>query len=980
MGRKSILLLAALFLSLSMFGQMAVTPLELVQEQKALGKSFEKISLTDQLPNVEVDELRQKEADYAVLSLNYGSIDEILASEPDQFLLSVPYIDNTILEIELVKVNLFADEFSVVAASKNEAVDVDLGLHYRGIIKNDKSSIAAVSIFKGELMGLLSSSNFGNLVLGKLDGPEYTEGEHVIYNDHKILHDFDLDCGTEDDGAGYTHEELIFNPSRDPGDCVQFYYEVDNDIYNDKGGMTGTTNYITGLTNQVATLYSNESINTVISQLFIWDTSSPYTGGSSSQMLSQFQSNTNNWPGTLAQLLSYQSSGGVAAGFSGICASNEHESMSFSSIQSSYNVVPTYSWSVMVVTHEFGHTFGSRHTHACVWNGNNTAIDGCSGSTEGSCSLPGNPSQGGTIMSYCHLQSVGINFNEGFGPQPGNVIRNSVANGTCMSPCGPPSCTDGIQNGDETGVDCGGPDCPACPSCDDGILNGDEIGIDCGGPDCAPCPCSNNLTLTITLDNYPEETSWDVRDASNNVWASGSYSTANPDGSTVTESICVPDGCYDFTIYDSYGDGICCSYGNGSYTLTNDADGTTLASGGSFGSSETTNFCVTAGTGPTCSDGIQNGNETGVDCGGPDCPACPSCDTPGGLSATPATTEATLTWNPVSGATNYNIRARAVGTTTWTDGPNLNSPVSYTGLTACTDYEFQVQTNCSNGLTSAWSASSTFTTTGCTGCTYSTINSNDFEGGWGIWNDGGSDCRRSANDASYANGTYCVRLRDNTSTSVMTTDNLSLASYSELTVDFSYYPRSMDNSNEDFWLQVSTDGGSTYTTVEEWNRGDEFENNQRYDDSVVIPGPFTGNTRLRFRCDASGNSDWVYIDDVVISGCSSGGALVPNTDDIDHSNMVEANIIEAKEPITAVNLFPNPTNGLLTVKFATTEAMTVQMAISDLSGQMIQTRQFNADLGLQEVNVDASRLNSGIYFMHIISAEGKVSKKFVVIE
>jgi len=51
-----------------------------------------------------------------------------------------------------------------------------------------------------------------------------------------------------------------------------------------------------------------------------------------------------------------------------------------------------------------------------------------------------------------------------------------------------PTCTDGVQNGDETGVDCGGPDCPACPpSCDDGILNNGEIEIDCGGPNCDPC-------------------------------------------------------------------------------------------------------------------------------------------------------------------------------------------------------------------------------------------------------------------------------------------------------------------------------------------------------------------------------------------------------------------------------------------------------------------------------------------------------------
>ena len=47
------------------------------------------------------------------------------------------------------------------------------------------------------------------------------------------------------------------------------------------------------------------------------------------------------------------------------------------------------------------------------------------------------------------------------------------------------SCFNGIKDGDETNVDCGG-SCAPCATCDDGIKNGDEEGIDCGGSDCAP--------------------------------------------------------------------------------------------------------------------------------------------------------------------------------------------------------------------------------------------------------------------------------------------------------------------------------------------------------------------------------------------------------------------------------------------------------------------------------------------------------------
>ena len=46
------------------------------------------------------------------------------------------------------------------------------------------------------------------------------------------------------------------------------------------------------------------------------------------------------------------------------------------------------------------------------------------------------------------------------------------------------SCTDGVQNGDETAVDAGGSCAAAAPTgstCSDGLQNGDEMGIDYGG-------------------------------------------------------------------------------------------------------------------------------------------------------------------------------------------------------------------------------------------------------------------------------------------------------------------------------------------------------------------------------------------------------------------------------------------------------------------------------------------------------------------
>ena len=569
-------------------------PADLVSQKSAVKEAvkipiFSKKQSKDAVLPVEME-------NYELLDIDKQKLRE-LAYTPNDFVeISVPVYGRSDLRLDLVEVNIHSSDRYIIAKPSNEIVKVNHGKHYRGIVKGNEKSLVSISVFEDEIMGFISEPGKSNLVIGLLED----KSSHIIYEDRDLMSKFDFDCAAEESDIEYTIDELKGSESnsRALSDCVRIYFEVDYDIYTDKGSVTATTNYITGLFNQVATMYANEQINIVLSPLVIWTQPSPYNSSTSSGMLNAFLANTGAFDGDLAQLLSYKASGGIAY-VDQLCASNPDLSKSFSSIDATYQNVPVYSWSVMVVTHEFGHLFGSSHTHACAWNGNNTAIDGCY-TTEGSCPQPGIPSGGGTVMSYCHLTSAGINLNLGFGPQPGNLIRSRVTNATCTQPCdgGGPTCSDGIQNGNETGVDCGGPDCPACPQgCDD-----------------------TEATLTLVLDNYPGETTWTLKNASGaTLYSGGPYSTA---GATITETFCLVDGCYDFQINDSYGDGICCGYGQGSYDIT--VNGQSVASGGAFGSVEVTNFCI-GGGGPTCDDGVQNGNETGVDCGGPDCPACPTC-------------------------------------------------------------------------------------------------------------------------------------------------------------------------------------------------------------------------------------------------------------------------------------------------------------------------------------------------------------------
>ncbi len=149
----------------------------------------------------------------------------------------------------------------------------------------------------------------------------------------------------------------------------------------------------------------------------------------------------------------------------------------------------------------------------------------------------------------------------------------------------------------------------------------------------------------------------------------------------------------------------------------------------------------------------------------------------------------------------------------------------------------------------------------------------EFESDFGNWTDGGDDCLRYTGDTHAHQGDAAVNLQDNTSTSVVTTGDLSLSAYDdEVKVDFWYKAVGMD-SNEDFWLQISTNGGGDYTTVQSWAEGTDFQNDTFYEESVTITGySLTDQTRIRFRCDASNNGDDVYIDEIRVLAYSDDGA------------------------------------------------------------------------------------------------------------
>ena len=161
-------------------------------------------------------------------------------------------------------------------------------------------------------------------------------------------------------------------------------------------------------------------------------------------------------------------------------------------------------------THEVGHYLGLDH----IW-GDGCGVDDGIGDTPSQSDFnegcPSHPSPscnngGDMFMNYMDYADDRCMF--AFTPGQSNYMRHilstsrkqlvQASNTSCQSGNGnpdDPTCTDGIQNGNETGIDCGG-DCPPCASTDDQVdLGIQAISVEQGG-------CSGSVTPLVIIKNF----------------------------------------------------------------------------------------------------------------------------------------------------------------------------------------------------------------------------------------------------------------------------------------------------------------------------------------------------------------------------------------------------------------------------------------------------------------------------------------------
>ncbi len=319
-------------------------------------------------------------------------------------------------------------------------------------------------------------------------------------------------------------------------------------------------------------------------------------------------------------------------------------------------------------------------------------------------------------------------------------------------------------------------------------------------------------------------------------------------------------------------------------------------------------------------------------------PGSLGCQPPGGgTCATPTNTgstvtgagSATISWNPVSGASSYDYRYRATGTGTWSTGTTATTSANLTGLGAGLTYEWQVATNCTNGSSSGQSALATFSL-GSGPCTdpYEPNNSagtaapistnSDFHALIGVKND--IDWYTFSNSAAQP-----------------------------------YFSVSLTDLAGDYDLQVKR--GSTVI-------GNSTHGGTN-DEAVVYNGTVVGTYRIRVK--------------------GYGGAFDTN-DCYTLRATTSASGFRVDGPQEVVSgtwhydlqLFPNPATESVNLHFNGETDGAVQLAVIDALGRIVLQRPIRVSAGMNDLGLDLSTWEDGLYVVRLTGQAAESHQRLLI--
>jgi hypothetical protein len=185
-------------------------------------------------------------ADGILFTIDQAKLNEFLIQDPNQININIPFKSNgETISLDLIQASVFSPDFKAFTDTGQDITnEVDFGKHYRGVIAGNDNTLVSISVFESQISGFIATDE-GNFNIGKLKDSEL---EHIIYKDTDLNATYEFICSTEDDGVGYTEEQITSPNEMDPGDEVDIYIEAGQSVYNVHGGdLPDTVAFITSL-------------------------------------------------------------------------------------------------------------------------------------------------------------------------------------------------------------------------------------------------------------------------------------------------------------------------------------------------------------------------------------------------------------------------------------------------------------------------------------------------------------------------------------------------------------------------------------------------------------------------------------------------------------------------------------------------------------------------------------------------------------
>ena len=377
------------------------------------------------------------------VNVNRVLLDQIISETPNFFFLKLPLINESFLNVNMKKFSVLSPDHKLTIEMSNGQETVDYIPDFQSYyILHEGHSIGTFLCFENSIV-ISYKHNNRQFEINKIDN------EFLLFDVNDCLISNTFSCEVEEKieriniEENYPESSSSTNPK-----CLELAVEVDQHTRNTFSSNTTTTNWAHAILAGVSQVYASEvNLNISIVATIIWETTDPYASyiNDASNMLASLRnhwtSNNGSIPRDLVHLMTKRNNtgtGGIA--YRDVLCSNAWGYAFSASLNNTTNFNfpnPSYTWNLMVCSHEIGHNIESHHTHWCGWPGG--PIDNCA-DVEGSCTNNPTP-QVGTIMSYCHTTSSGsiIDFHS---IVVSNALTPGINGASCLTLCTFYGCTD----------------------------------------------------------------------------------------------------------------------------------------------------------------------------------------------------------------------------------------------------------------------------------------------------------------------------------------------------------------------------------------------------------------------------------------------------------------------------------------------------------------------------------------------------------